>query len=385
MSDFKVGDRVRFKESFTSEIATGALGKVVHATKVLTTVDLDGGGGATIYNDHVDCYLEHLSAEAILSCAPDAEHAGEIANFMLRRAGIPARREPSDFKVGDVVRCNVSECPCDHQAETVLEVLSWGVKVTDGSICQASSLSLVSRPGDPLASIGYVNGKPPPALKVGDRVRIIASGGKDIGREDMVKRITPYPGNGHPNTRPHYELREVLGLHAAHELELLPPEPTKPPMRADEFHLLRRPEPQNQKPMTATEASIRAQNAKAPPEYRYTGKELDERLGALRCARDAIARDVQAMANKLVKSDGWMPAGTYMPIQREPRKLAHKPRRNLAPQNAEPRSMLDLHEDGNASTLATKNLSKPRFPERTRLMTRSWDPYSEYDLLPDAD
>lgn len=190
----------------------------------------------------------------------------------------------SDFKVGDVVRVKKGT-GTTAVVERVKGELVW-IRGDQFGAWRGASLELVSRPSDAK-----------PELKAGDRVCVRYRGTGTIeGPHDTRGHWVRMDGDPKPGSM---YCRDDL-------LELLPPEPVPA------------------KPMTATAASILRNNQTDPmldPEYthemdamRYMALNL---LDAAATREQAIARGVKVEDNRLVKADGWMPAGTYMLLGEE--------------------------------------------------------------------
>lgn len=260
----------------------------------------------------------------------------------------------SDFKVGDVVRL-VGTSTRGRVVEQ--QPHGWVVDIEGHGrhFYAPVNLSLVSRPGDPLASY------PKPAFKVGDRVEITWGGYK--GEPDTI--VGSRDGAG-------WMLNAREGFYGSHELELLPPE-------------------------TATQAVDREfEWRNKRPEYRY---ELDVMRYMLQPVLKIDPELVKWMYPEDIKpgvvvfynedpSDGWMPAGTYVPLGNHGPKMTSQ-------------EQVKAHE---MIRRATKSLIRPCPPEwhpdergagiskiishyERRFSSRvaTWDPYSEFDLLPDAE
>lgn len=313
----------------------------------------------------------------------------------------------SDFKVGDVVRCNQARCPCDHKDETVTEVYPWGLKVSDGSMCQPQYISLVSRPSE---------AKPqPPALKVGDRVHCKLAPGLGAG---TIRTILE------SSARVHWDIDGASDRldtwPQLSTLELLPPEPARKGLtnaaiaaaervirgadlagryrqeimghwpcgkpgceQCDAIRLAKPP-----RPMTATEASIRARNSYEPllptadqMEY-LRNKMMRDIIGSMALSKEML--EGHAHRAPVPDNQGWMPAGTYMPLKEEPR-----PKSIAA--GMTPQQQLDymmgcapgdcLCMERGPGIVKTISHHERRFPSRTLSWTNLGD---EYDLLPDA-
>lgn len=302
----------------------------------------------------------------------------------------------SDFKVGDVVRCSVKDCNCLKEDEVVLAVQGFVLKTASGWV-HDRYVSLVSRPSEPA--------KPTPNAGVwgvclGCQGDIGNSYGwckacADNGFKDARPTQQPYPPGtkvyvtGNPEGEG-FITESFTNTYLSDEriyAVMIPYAPYPIHYPASAVTVVGDAPP---KPMTATEASIRAQNVKAwtlpPAMVEWQQKLLREIDGFAMTHEEAVIRGVKVEDNKLVKSDSWMPAGTYMPLgegKLETGKI-QMPKHVLPYQSNGSRVLgrLGAPSDGAISTLATKTLPKPRFPERTRLTTRSWDP--GYGDLEDA-
>jgi hypothetical protein len=259
--------------------------------------------------------------------------------------GSDAVKPMSDFKVGDVVRVDNNPRYYEYagRERKVEQVSSWvHVRFSDIEAAPYSplSLTLVSRPSEAKPQMGCMVGsnldcaaikfdsvgshihwhrqndsKPPaPAFKVGDRVRV-REYPEVVGIVEQVRVHGAYPITIRCSTG---KYKGETDCYNALALELLPPEPAgKISPRYDPVHMcdcnplgeVGHPCVCRSRPMTATAASILYDQEK------YLAQQLIERT-----ARKLFRAELESVSDAPLPPNGWMPAGTYMPLRDMPRK-----------------------------------------------------------------
>lgn len=252
---------------------------------------------------------------------------------------------------------------------------------------------------------------PAPALKVGDRVRVLAGHDEWSGVTGIIFEIRPNRICRIHNDAAYASVADPLDGPGVCQffpdsLELLPPEPASNKgltnaAIADAERVIRGadlagryrqeimgtwPDPKPPRPMTATEASIRARNEVVPffdppPKeiQEYHAKWMNELMGAMSLPKELLGKWPEPPKPD---NQGWMPAGTYMPLNEADAELKALNRRLGVARWVEDNFPDKPNAENLAAGIATKLPAySRRLPSRTTQWSNAGD---DYDLLEDA-